>query len=75
LNSFCKTCGVPLGSTRRELSPEEYDGMSDNVKRWYDGAKTVQNINVRLLDGVRLQDLKIERFDGYNIIQPAYKNP
>lgn len=75
LKSFCKTCGSTLDNQPKDFTAEELAKLPEGARNWVAKAGTSRNLNIRLLDGVDLKELKTERFDGFNIIKPVYVNP
>lgn len=72
---FCKICGVPLYSEAAQLTEERIAEMDEATRKWYEGAKVIKALNLRVLDGLDVNDLSPTRFDGYNFIQPGYVEP
>ncbi|KAK7062310.1 GFA domain-containing protein [Favolaschia claudopus] len=60
-HKFCPTCGTSVMEARMPGS---------NVP----GAPEI-GINIRTLEGIDLESLQINTFDGATVLQPAYENP
>lgn len=75
MQSFCKTCGVHVCTQPQQLDEEAVQNLPQEKRDWYERVKTIQNINVRVLDDLDLEQVKVHKFDGYAVLQPPYKNP
>ncbi|KAI1365475.1 glutathione-dependent formaldehyde-activating enzyme [Xylaria arbuscula] len=72
---FCKICGVPIGSVGVELTDEELAKFDANTQGWHKSFKGKVALNLRLVDGLDVKDLKTTRMDGYGLIKPGYVEP
>ncbi|KAM7214092.1 centromere protein V [Rhypophila decipiens] len=75
--AFCKTCGVCVCNMAADLSPEEYEALSDEYKGWVKTSSEFCVLNLRVLNGWDLGEIKdkIERFTGGAEVEPRYVNP
>ncbi|KAH8655354.1 Mss4-like protein [Xylariales sp. PMI_506] len=73
--SFCRFCGIPVCSKYRELPQEEVVAMPKQAQSRYHFGQEHTSINVRLLEGVHLDSLPVEKADGWNNTQAGYVNP
>ncbi|CAI4210727.1 unnamed protein product [Parascedosporium putredinis] len=62
--SFCKKCGVLIGSKFRDLTQDEVDGLGEAAKAFYLRANNLQPVNLRALDNFTLDGLDIKIVDG-----------
>jgi hypothetical protein len=72
---FCKTCGVPLTNMPAPLTQEEIDNMAEGLKSMWGRITAHTPVNLRVLDGFNLGDVKPERFEGWDKIPSRYTNP
>ncbi|KAI8633339.1 glutathione-dependent formaldehyde-activating enzyme [Xylariaceae sp. FL1651] len=72
---FCKICGVPVYTKVMQLTDEEVAAMNEAAQKWYLGSKDLIPLNLRVINGLNVKDLKPNKFDGYNVIQPPYVEP
>jgi hypothetical protein len=72
---FCKTCAVPIDNKSVELTDEQREALPEAPKQWYDSGKDYCGINIKALNGVDLESLKISKVDGWNAAKPMYVNP
>jgi hypothetical protein len=72
---FCKTCGVVVIQEIVPIPDEVIAKMDSTSKEWYEGSKHLTPVNLRVLNDFDLKELKANRFDGYNVIQPRYVEP
>ncbi|KAI1815474.1 glutathione-dependent formaldehyde-activating enzyme [Poronia punctata] len=72
---FCKICGVLILNDIAKLSEEEVSKFDKATLDWYQGAHELAPINLRVLHGIDVKELKPNQFDGYAFIQPQYVEP
>ncbi|KAI2629444.1 glutathione-dependent formaldehyde-activating enzyme [Xylaria nigripes] len=73
---FCKTCGIPIGSEAVQFTDEKVARMNEMTRKWYEANRYNTSVNLRLFFyDLDVNELAPQRFDGYNIIQPAYVKP
>ncbi|RWA05046.1 hypothetical protein EKO27_g10059 [Xylaria grammica] len=72
---FCKTCGVPVCSEAAECTEEQVAQMDEASRQWYTRSKDLTAFNLRLINGLNVNDLNPTRFDGYTFIKPGYVEP
>ncbi|KAI1133107.1 glutathione-dependent formaldehyde-activating enzyme [Nemania abortiva] len=72
---FCRTCGVPIFSEAVQATDEQIAQMDQATRKWYEGARLVKALNLRVINGLNVDDLTTTHFDGYNYIQPGYVEP
>ncbi|CAH0028271.1 unnamed protein product [Clonostachys rhizophaga] len=73
--AFCSQCGVFV--VRRPLPiPDEVSvHIPAAVREWTVDAQHLLPLNLKLLNGVDISQLKITHIDGYDVIPPPYVNP
>ncbi|KAI0100611.1 glutathione-dependent formaldehyde-activating enzyme [Nemania sp. FL0031] len=70
---FCKICGVPICS--EAVQDAQVSQMDEATRKWYEGAQLGKAFNLRVINGLNVNDLTAAHFDGYNYIQPKYVEP
>lgn len=73
--AFCKTCGIYLYAVHNMPSDEAIAKMSEEAKKWAVGAAHLCPLNLRVLNGVDLNDLKRVHVEGYSNIPGSYTEP
>lgn len=73
---FCKICGVNITNAAAEMSDEDIAKLDENYKRMQQRVQTMSPLNLRVLDDVRLSDIKnaeeVTRGTGIGV---PYVNP
>ncbi|KAI0870963.1 glutathione-dependent formaldehyde-activating enzyme [Hypoxylon argillaceum] len=72
---FCKICGIPISSEAVLATDERVAQMDPDTRKWYEGAILIKALNLRVIDGLDVNDLTPARLDGYNLIKPGYVEP
>lgn len=74
--SFCKTCGVNFTNGAADLNDEQFAALSDGFKGLHQRVKTLCPLNLRVLNGFNLSEVKESEKEtkGAQIGQP-YVNP
>ncbi|KAH7385017.1 Mss4-like protein [Cadophora sp. MPI-SDFR-AT-0126] len=67
--AFCPVCGVCVWVKKSDLTLQEYNAYGD-ADEDYDVWKSFMNVNLRVLEGVEWDDIKIERVG--NDSEPKY---
>ncbi|KAI0202280.1 glutathione-dependent formaldehyde-activating enzyme [Astrocystis sublimbata] len=75
VKSFCKTCGVVIYSRAIPLTDEELATHDEATRGYYQTAKLVTALNLRVIDGLDVKELSTNQFDGYNAVKPGYVEP
>lgn len=75
-NYFCKHCGTTMykqleGITEEKLAAEENSTLAGMIRS---KAGEVM-LNLRVLSDEKAKEVKVEMFDGKNMIGPPYVNP
>lgn len=73
--TFCKTCGVPMTNDTNEMSPEAVAALPETGREFYARQKLIRAVNARVLSGLDLSQIPVQRFDGATIIPQPYHNP
>jgi len=73
--AFCKTCGIHLYAVHNMPSDEAVAKMPETTKQWAIGAAHLRPLNLRVLNGVDLKELKLIHNDGYSNIPGNYIEP
>jgi hypothetical protein len=73
--TFCKICGIQFTNSPADLTQEEVDALSDDLKRAYQRINTTRPVNLRVLDGFSFKDLDPVKWEGFTKMQPQYVNP
>ncbi|KAI1268989.1 glutathione-dependent formaldehyde-activating enzyme [Xylariaceae sp. FL1019] len=73
--SFCKICGVPVHNEILKFSDEEIAAMPQEKKDWVVGGQNLCPINLRVINGLDVTELKTVKFNGYEKLQPPYEEP
>ncbi|KAI1342323.1 glutathione-dependent formaldehyde-activating enzyme [Xylariaceae sp. FL0016] len=73
--SFCRTCGVHVLNELMPLTEEQLAGLSPETRAWTWGGKAFFPINLRVMNGVDVRELKTIKADGYGKIRPKYEEP
>ncbi|KAI0155264.1 glutathione-dependent formaldehyde-activating enzyme [Xylariaceae sp. FL1272] len=73
--SHCKTCGVVISNKSVPVSEEARAAMPDMAKQWYERGLDNWSLSARVLNDVSIEEVKPQRVDGWNFIQPMYVNP
>ena len=73
---FCKVCGVNVGNEAAPLSEEEAAALDPRMRGFYEMAKKMATMNVKVLDGFDLAQLKdATRAPEGAGTEPKYVNP
>ncbi|KAI0388775.1 glutathione-dependent formaldehyde-activating enzyme [Xylariaceae sp. FL0594] len=75
---FCKLCGVVLAQECVPLSEAELAEKEENFRRWFESAKDLTAVNLRVLNDESFdvkKSVEVERFDGYNFLKGSYVEP
>jgi hypothetical protein len=74
--TFCKVCGVNVGNEPAPISEEKIAALSPELRAYYEVAKTLAPMNLKVLDGVDFADVKEAKRapEGANA-EPKYVNP
>ncbi|CAJ2512687.1 Uu.00g008060.m01.CDS01 [Anthostomella pinea] len=72
--SFCKTCFVPIHN-RFEFTDEQLAAMSQEDREWASRGMAMCPVNLRLLEGVDLSSLKVQKVTESVLREPRYVNP
>ncbi|KAI8962974.1 Mss4-like protein [Daldinia sp. FL1419] len=62
--SFCRTCGVPVHNRIEDYTPEQILQLPVEQQQWTRDHLDWSPVNLRVMDGVNLSELKIKRIDG-----------
>ncbi|OTA55598.1 hypothetical protein K449DRAFT_171672 [Hypoxylon sp. EC38] len=73
--SFCRTCGVPIHNHIDDYTPEQIAELPEDKRQWTIDHLDWSPINLRILDGVNLNELPITRVEGSKLGYAAYVNP
>ncbi|KAI1504498.1 glutathione-dependent formaldehyde-activating enzyme [Biscogniauxia marginata] len=73
--TFCKTCGVPIHNHMEDFTEEQLAAMSQEDREWTSPKRDWSPVNLRVLNGIDLSILKIERLRGSILRDPPYVNP
>lgn len=74
--TFCKVCGVNIGNEAAPISEAEAAALSPELRGFHELAKTLATMNLRVLDGVDLAQLKeATRAKEGAGAEPKYVNP
>ncbi|KAL2130688.1 hypothetical protein VTI74DRAFT_6075 [Chaetomium olivicolor] len=73
--SFCRTCGVHIGSDVNPLTDEEISALPEPVRNFRAAHIDARPFNTRVLNGFDLKSVKPFRSDGWGRQQPAYVYP
>ncbi|KAI5921498.1 glutathione-dependent formaldehyde-activating enzyme [Camillea tinctor] len=73
--SFCRTCGVQIHHHIDDYSEAQLAAMPAEVAAWAGPRRDWSPVNLRVLDGVDLSILKIERLRGSILRGDPYVNP
>ncbi|KAL2060915.1 hypothetical protein VTL71DRAFT_8967 [Oculimacula yallundae] len=66
---FCPVCGVCVWARKLDLTTEEYNAAGDTIED-YTVWKERMNVNLRVLDGVEWDEIKVVR--GEDVSEPKY---
>ena len=74
--TFCKVCGVNVGNEAAPLSEEKLAALSPKLRGFYEMAKKLCAMNLKVLNGVDFAEVKEAKkgVDGLNA-EPKYVNP
>ena len=73
--SFCKTCGVHIGSDANpHLTEEEITALPEWVRQFRASKANVRPLNLRVLNGLDVKSVTPIKGDGWNR-EPAYVYP
>lgn len=64
-----------MQNVARDMSKEELDACPEGFAPYYESAKPLEPLSLRLLDGMDLSVVKPERTRGWDLIKPKYVNP
>ncbi|KAH7030879.1 glutathione-dependent formaldehyde-activating enzyme [Microdochium trichocladiopsis] len=73
--AFCKTCGIYLYGKYHSPPEAAIANLSEEGKKWVLGGAHLRPLNIRILNGVDLKELKLSHSDGYTNIPPGYTEP
>ncbi|KAI1767802.1 hypothetical protein GGR53DRAFT_69494 [Hypoxylon sp. FL1150] len=73
--TFCRECGVPVSNYIEGYDMDAIDEMPEENREWAKSHLDWSPINVRVLEGVDLEELKITRVNGSTLRKPFYVNP
>ncbi|KAJ2989610.1 hypothetical protein NUW58_g3383 [Xylaria curta] len=73
--TFCKVCSVPIHNHMMEFSEEELATKSQEERDWVVGGQIFSPVNLRTINGLDVNDLKVFQFQGYATLQPPYVEP
>ena len=57
------------------MSDEVVANLPEMAKKWTVDMHHLRPLNLRIMNGVDLKDIKTTHIDGYNVIPPKYVNP
>ncbi|KAH8652126.1 glutathione-dependent formaldehyde-activating enzyme [Xylariales sp. PMI_506] len=72
---FCKNCGTFIGRIPRPIPEEVAANLPEMARKWTVDMHHLRPINLRILNGVDLKEIKATHIDGYDNIPPPYVNP
>ena len=74
--TFCKVCGVNVGNEAAPLSEEKLAALSPKLRGFYEMAKKLCAMNLKVLNGVDFAEVKEAKkgVDALNA-EPKYVNP
>ncbi|KAJ8121876.1 hypothetical protein ONZ43_g1784 [Nemania bipapillata] len=72
---FCRICSIPITSEAVVATEERIAQMDPATRAWYETSITITALNLRVIDGLDVNDLTTDRMNGYNIIKPGYVEP
>ncbi|CAG9956878.1 unnamed protein product [Clonostachys rosea f. rosea IK726] len=73
--AFCSQCGVFVVRRPLPIPDEVAVHIPAAAREWTVDAQHLLPLNLKLLDGVDISQLKITHIDGYDVIPPPYVNP
>lgn len=62
--SFCRTCGVPVHNRIEDYTPAQIEELPVEQQQWARDHLDWSPVNLRVMDGIDLGELKIKRIDG-----------
>ncbi|KAI2472676.1 Mss4-like protein [Annulohypoxylon bovei var. microspora] len=72
---FCRTCGVSVYNHIDDYTPEQIAELPEGKRQWAVDHLDWSPINLRVLDGVKLGELRLRRIEGSKLGIPPYVNP
>ncbi|KAF2971750.1 hypothetical protein GQX73_g1852 [Xylaria multiplex] len=73
--TFCKICGVPIHTEILDFTEEELAVKSKEERDWIVSVQSFSPVNLRIINGLDVNDLKASQFHGYSTLQPSYLEP
>ncbi|KAI0380559.1 Mss4-like protein [Hypomontagnella monticulosa] len=74
--TFCRTCGIPIQNHIEDYTPERIEAeIPEEHQQWAREHLEWSPINLRVLEGVNLGELKFRRVNGMTRRGPFYENP
>ncbi|GAW17564.1 hypothetical protein ANO14919_070220 [Xylariales sp. No.14919] len=73
--TFCAICGVPIHNELVQFTNEELAAKSEKERDYIVGGLVFAPVNLRVINGLDVNDLNVGRFHGYSASQPQYVEP
>jgi hypothetical protein len=75
VKKFCRVCGVQFTNATVDMTDDEIKAKLGENPSWFYQFRKVIGVNLRVLDGIDPNCLRVSQLDGFNTIKPAYTNP
>ncbi|RWA04580.1 hypothetical protein EKO27_g10524 [Xylaria grammica] len=73
--TFCGICGVPIHNELVHFTDEELAAKPEKERDYIVGGLVFAPVNLRVINGLDVNDLNVGRFHGYSASQPQYVEP
>ncbi|KAI0535044.1 glutathione-dependent formaldehyde-activating enzyme [Xylaria digitata] len=73
--TFCNICGVPIHNELLEFTEEELAVRTKEERDWIVSGQDFAPVNLRIINGLDVNDLNISQLHGWSVLQPPYVEP